>query len=1672
MYAANGLYVVQGELSTLISSLKRDYNSYQDEERYSPCKRLFKLRDAVNQVEDLMSLNFDHVMEPFLDVIRCEEITGPVTSLALISIYKFINYGLIKKCVPESKLLSTVENIADAITHTRFLGTEKTSDAIVLMKTLQVLYCLMMSPEGEYLPNESVCEIMMSCFRFCFEVRLSEFVRSYAEHCLKDIIQLLFSRLVTLSKEQGNSSERLGLNMKNYGDPLSNCNDNVEDTRNIVSNDESPLPAMDTMPNTISQCDVNDLAERTVPDVENEKHISDNSELPTEELPLLNIENETDLTKNAVDENKKEYINGQGVRFTTQITIPYTKVPYNSGCVLELIKFLVDACDPHDQQNSEVMIGVGLNLLVIAFEVGAYAIKCHINMHSIIKDQLCRNILSLLSYEKMPIFSSSLRLAFLVFESMRQHLKFQLEYYMTNLINIVVNENSKIPYGKKEMALKCLVQLWKIPGLVTELYLNYDCGLYCSDLYDDITKLLSKNVFPFNDIYSTHLLSMDALLAVVDSIERHCHNRTQFTQKSENSSSHDVSEEQKSDSENHLERWHPDFSINIPSHEELMAIKRKKKLLTSGTEKFNTKPKKGIEFLQEHGLLSSPLNPVEIATFLKENPLLDKKMIGEYISNRNNIDVLNSFISSFDLNGTRIDEALRMYLEAFRLPGESPLISFVLEPFTEYWHTCNGNPFANAECAFLLAYAIIMLNVDQHNQNVRRIDQPMTPDAFKRNLKKLNGGEDFDQAMLEEIYKDIKAKEIVMPAEHSGAVLENYLWKVLLRRASSKDGSYIQAPSGVFDHELFSICWGPTLAALSFIFDKSNHQTVYTRTIFGLRKCAFICAHYGMCAEFDSLIISLCKFTNLQNNLDCPENVTILFGSNPKARLATRTLFSLTHMYGDIIREGWSSIFDIILQLYKCNLLPTILVESEDFLELSGKISLIRETVPLGSQKVESSLFSSLYSYIASGGETINHKIQTSNEAELIVTSKDCISESRLESLITESKFFTIESLEALVKALIGTFYKPDDVLALGSRENENAACFLLEMLLKIVLQNRDRVNTLWEAVKQHLYNLITGAIEHNHMFLLERTVVGLMRLASRLMRREEISSMVLQSLNVLLLLNANTLQIVGRQIAFGMYELLKMCAANIHTREDWTLIFSILEYVGAGIAVSKTYNINHQSDNEVLSVSDSNDDSGLDVKSVNNVSTLLSLSPDSKSGLLKVETNEGILEIWPECSTFIHHDAFSFVKCCECLAFLVRNIAHITPYNFTKCVSVIKNFARASLQSNKNVRQKSSERLKTNSKSNKNKTSNPYDADDSDIEDIPSSYSQVSIQLLDLMHTLHTSTADIYRWWVEENPDTELISLWNHGWCPLLQGIASLCCDCRRDVRMSAVTYLQRALLMHDLATLNGDEWEACFRKVLFPLMNKLLNCGKDIDPSGLDETKMRSTTLLSKVFLHHLTQLQSLPTFVDLWITVLELMHKFMISDNSDTLSEAIPETLKNMLLVMLNGKTNSKEDLHSKQAFWDATWNKVNTFLPHMSDELLHHHNNRQVTEQDLDIQLSETSSDLPDVTLPSSVPFSPGVVTPIEPQNPLEVTHGILNQTPILTNSILYQNNILNTQHFANHSQCVEDDQNDELIAVITTVPILQPYQPPIKSEELENNNDNKRDCEVNQQHLNN
>ena len=63
---------------------------------------------------------------------------------------------------------------------------------------------------------------------------------------------------------------------------------------------------------------------------------------------------------------------------------------------------------------------------------------------------------------------------------------------------------------------------------------------------------------------------------------------------------------------------------------------------------------------------------------------------------------------------------------------------------------------------------------------------------------------------------------------------------------------------------------------------------------------------------------------------------------------------------------------------------------------------------------------------------------------------------------------------------------------------------------------------------------------------------------------------------------------------------------------------------------------------------------------------------------------------------------------------------------------------------------------------------------------------------------------------------DDEMSLLWVKCWCPILQGIARLACDIRRDIRMNALTVLQRALLAEDLHTLAANEWENCFNQVM----------------------------------------------------------------------------------------------------------------------------------------------------------------------------------------------------------------------------------------------------------------
>ncbi|KOB76027.1 Uncharacterized protein OBRU01_06368 [Operophtera brumata] len=769
----NGIFVVQGEMNILVTAMRRSTrwgsHSFLNEE-YDVLMRTFQdLKTILNQVDDLRLLDPATYLSPFLEVIRSKETTGPVTSLALSAINKFLSYGLIDPTHPSVPAM--VEDIAEAVTHARFVGTDHSSDGVVLMKILQLL-------------------------------------RRNAEQCLRDMTQLIFMRLPQFPPEDAGALASLhsgGLSLKKRERASKRRSLTTVNTEEPAEPDgvaASPPPA--TPP-------PDDLAESKAREVE-------------------------------------EYINHRGIRFR-QESPP------------DLQPFLISLSNPLEAQNTSAMVHLGLTLVGTALEVSADTLQACPSLLLLIKDPLCRNLVTLLSTERISIFALDLQVSFLLFEAMRFHLKFQMEAFFKKIIEIISADTSKAIYELKEihhLALESLIQIFRIPGLCTELYLNYDCDVYCMNVFEELTKLLSKNVVS-STAYEIHQLSLEALLTILEAIE------LGVNASKEKSETDIVAVEEKE--ETYGRSGHVTLELvarqarhkptaNMPTEAELDNVKNMKKWVTQGTELFNQKPERGIEFLQEHGVLKTPLDPHQVALFLRENPDLDKKMIdhqltncwfvpGEYICKRSSRgeeddgpSVLGAFADSFQYAGLRIEQALRLYLETFRLPGEAPLIFLCT----------NGEPFANTDAAFRLAYAVIMLNMDQHNHTAKKLNVPMTAEDFVKNLRGCNGSGDFEPGMLEEIFHSIKSTR----RDAGGAVP---------RAAAAPPPPFEIIRTGLPARAAFERAAAPTAEEVERGDTRNNPALTALQ---GLERTAALTARLPADAlTLDSLALTLCKFTGL-----------------------------------------------------------------------------------------------------------------------------------------------------------------------------------------------------------------------------------------------------------------------------------------------------------------------------------------------------------------------------------------------------------------------------------------------------------------------------------------------------------------------------------------------------------------------------------------------------------------------------------------------------------------------------------------------------------------------------------------------------------------------------------------------------------------------------------------
>ncbi|XP_011703802.1 PREDICTED: cytohesin-1 isoform X3 [Wasmannia auropunctata] len=208
----------------------------------------------------------------------------------------------------------------------------------------------------------------------------------------------------------------------------------------------------------------------------------------------------------------------------------------------------------------------------------------------------------------------------------------------------------------------------------------------------------------------------------------------------------------------------------------------KAKQTSIGRKKFNMDPKKGIEYLIEHSLLTP--TPEDVAQFLYKGEGLNKTAIGDYLGERHDFNerVLRAFVELHDFTDLILVQALRQFLWSFRLPGEAQKIDRMMECFAQRYCQLNPNIFTNTDTCYVLSFAIIMLNTSLHNPSVK--DKPSV-DQFISMNRGINNGGDLPRELLVSLYESIKTEPFKIPEDDGNDLMhtffnpdkEGWLWK-------------------------------------------------------------------------------------------------------------------------------------------------------------------------------------------------------------------------------------------------------------------------------------------------------------------------------------------------------------------------------------------------------------------------------------------------------------------------------------------------------------------------------------------------------------------------------------------------------------------------------------------------------------------------------------------------------------------------------------------------------------------------------------------------------------------------------------------------------------------------------------------------------------------------------
>lgn len=370
-------------------------------------------------------------------------------------------------------------------------------------------------------------------------------------------------------------------------------------------------------------------------------------------------------------------------------------------------------------------------------------------------------------------------------------------------------------FEELEMILESLADLVSDAGFIPSLYASFDCDPSKPDVVQPLIHLLSRctrHVLAFQSLSSGPLLELGSLcvtcyMHLIRTLSDRCPDGSFSPGHGDGGANYNESQVVPSSSCEQNPPPPPILPIsNSPVFQvsrHLRASRLSKQLLMEAAKKFVVKPELGLRFLQDVGGLPTPLTPSSVAKFLRIAPGLPKENTGAYLGELGkdspsfeadgkefHKQVLRCYVKSFELAGQSVLNCMRIFLSAFRLPGEAQQIDRILVTFSEYCHQCciegSSGEIENPEITYLLTFSIIMLNTDRHNPNIRA-DRKMTVEQFVRNNmlygSEVNQKVPLSKEYLEGIYKSISDYPIRTERNDLSAIITPEMWMDLQLQA-------------------------------------------------------------------------------------------------------------------------------------------------------------------------------------------------------------------------------------------------------------------------------------------------------------------------------------------------------------------------------------------------------------------------------------------------------------------------------------------------------------------------------------------------------------------------------------------------------------------------------------------------------------------------------------------------------------------------------------------------------------------------------------------------------------------------------------------------------------------------------------------------------------------------